>query len=187
MRSTSSGAQGSAVGSSDLPSRHAELASASRRNSGQQPQNPLVPYIWQAPRKLLPKKGSPAPRLCATTRCCSQPLFRGRISIRRFLLHVPPRDFHRIRHSGCSPTVTARPSSLCDDGCTGRPRPSPRPSRLPTTAAVSSNEPASRCVSARSAVSASCPFVADFRSAPYTARTIIRPLLPSPRKPTQPL
>ena len=47
--------------------------------------------------------------------------------MRRFLLHVLPDGFHRIRHSGCSPTATGRRCSRAAASCwTCRP-PRPRP------------------------------------------------------------
>jgi Putative transposase len=37
--------------------------------------------------------------------------------VRRFLMHVLPKGFHRIRHYGCSPTATAPPTSPAPASC----------------------------------------------------------------------
>jgi Putative transposase len=55
--------------------------------------------------------------------------------IRRFLLHVLPRGFHRIRHYGRSPVPPERPASPAPASCwTSRCRPTTRPKRYSTHA-----------------------------------------------------
>ena len=77
--------------------------------------------------------------------------------MRRFLLHVLPRGFHRIRHCGFLGSCHRQQKlALCRGGCWACPRPRPRPRRRPTTATATRNSPATRCGSAPPAAAGAC-------------------------------